>query len=207
MVKTKDSSNIYIWYDTEFSSLDMNEARLMQVAAVITDHTLTRILPAERDLNLCVALPEDTKCSAWVNQHLQPLVQQCRSDGALSLAEVNSQFAAYIDAAVGEPTSEKSKRPLFAGNSLQCDLQLAHRDLPDIVDRVNYRVVDVSSWKMVWQNSYKQAPFDKATRSNIAKYFPGEYNSAEGAHDAHFDVLASIAELNFYLKHLTLTPA
>ena len=43
--------------------------------------------------------------------------------------------------------------------------------------------------------------FDKEKDDMIRAYFPGEFNSLTGAHDAHFDVLASIAELNFYRQH------
>ena len=73
------------------------------------------------------------------------------------------------------------------------------------MSRVSYRSIDVSSWKMHWKNSLGGSPFDKNDRALIKRWFPGEYNSHENEHDAHFDVLASIAEFNFYTSHLTIT--
>lgn len=205
MSKPQDRSSYIVWYDTEFSSLDLDEANLMQVSAVITDSALARVLPAAEDLNLFVRLPEGAKCSGWVNQYLQPLVQRCRSEDAGSVESVDQAFCAYIDKAVGAPSADKTNRPVIGGNSLQCDWHLARKFLPGVMARVHYRIIDVSSFKMVWQNCQGQAPFDKSNVANIRKYFPGEYNNAEDVHDAHFDVLASIAELNYYIQHTTLS--
>ncbi len=205
MSKPQDRASIIVWYDTEFSSLELDEAHLMQVSAVITDSALERVLPPEDDLNMFVKLPEEVKCSGWVNQHLQPLVRRCRSEEAGPVEAVNKAFAAYIDKAVGSPSADKANRPVVGGNSLQCDWHLARKFLPDVVARLHYRIIDVSSFKMVWQNCRGKAPFDKSKVANIKKYFPGDYNNAEDVHDAHFDVLASIAELNYYLQHTTVT--
>ncbi|MDA1043678.1 MAG: exonuclease domain-containing protein [Verrucomicrobia bacterium] len=204
MSKSQDRSNIYIWYDTEFSSLDLERSHLLQVAAVITDHTLKRVLPPEKDFNAIVRLEEDTPCDPWVNEHLQPLVKRCRSEEALPIEEVNTRFAAYIDDAVGPPLPDKTQRPLLAGNTLQCDWVLAAKYLPDVIARVHYRIIDVSSWKMHWRNTTDKASFDKDKRSEIERFFPGEYNSRHDAHDAHYDVLASIAEFNFYIQHMEI---
>ena len=80
MSTVQDRSNIYIWYDTEFSSLELDRSHLLQVAAIITDHTLQRVLPPEQDFNAIVRLPENIACDPWVNEHLQPLIKRCRSE-------------------------------------------------------------------------------------------------------------------------------
>ncbi len=194
-----DQSCIYVWFDTEFSSLTLESALLLQVSAVITDHTLQRRLPASEDFNAIVRLPDDVTCDPWVNQNLPDLVQRCRSEEARSVDTVDEALVAYINAAAGDSVpAQKAERPLLAGNTLQCDWFLARRYLPLTMDRVNYRSIDVSSWKVHLKNCIGEIPFDKNDRALIRKYFPGEYNSDRNEHDAHFDVLASIAEFNYY---------
>ncbi|MDD2238014.1 MAG: hypothetical protein PHG65_12485, partial [Kiritimatiellae bacterium] len=53
----------YIWFDSEFTSLDPREAHLLQVAMIITDTSLQRILPPECDVRLAVRLPENAPVS------------------------------------------------------------------------------------------------------------------------------------------------
>ena len=51
-------NSLYAWFDTEYSSLDLEKAVILQVALLITDSNLERVLPAERDVRLTVKLPE-----------------------------------------------------------------------------------------------------------------------------------------------------
>ena len=40
-------STAYVWFDAEFTSLELDQARLLQVAVIITDINLQRIAPVE----------------------------------------------------------------------------------------------------------------------------------------------------------------
>ena len=42
----------YLWFDTEFTSLDVGRASLLQVSVVATSRELARIMPPDEDLNL-----------------------------------------------------------------------------------------------------------------------------------------------------------
>jgi len=201
---TADLSNCYLWFDTEYTSLELDEARLLQVALVATDATLQRLLPPERDFNLLVRVEPDQSVSPWVEQHLGELVRQCRSAAAVPVADVNARLATYLEEALGPNPASVKRRPPLGGNSVQADWFLARRFLPALIDRAHYRVVDVSSWKVVWKNTVGETPFDKDDEALVRRWFPGEFNSTAAQHDAHFDVLASIAELNFYRSHQTL---
>ena len=48
-----------VWFDTEYTSLDLEQARLAQVAMVVTDFEGRRIAPAEQDLVTPVRLPAE----------------------------------------------------------------------------------------------------------------------------------------------------
>ncbi len=54
MIELPMESTAYLWFDTEYSSLELSGAHLLQVAMVITDVHLKRILPPEEDVILAI---------------------------------------------------------------------------------------------------------------------------------------------------------
>ncbi len=201
----KDLSRYYVWFDSEFTSLDMERSRLLQVAMVVTDHRLRRVAAAERDLTLHIRISESEKCDPWVEENLSSLVARCRSDDAVSLEETDRILAERLDDILGASPGSITARPVMAGNSIQSDSYLAGKFLPTFKSRLNYRVIDVSSWKVHLGNASSELVMDKENREVVREWFPGEFNSDASEHDAHYDVLASIAELNFYCTRLGLT--
>ncbi len=197
----KDQSNIYLWFDTEFTSLKLESAHLLQVALVATDADLNRIAPPEQDFNCIVRVDDSVRVDPWVEANLSDLVARCRSDEALAIEDVDRRLDQYLEELLGPSPKAIGMRPVIAGNSVHGDWALALRYLPSLIGRTHYRLLDVSGWKMVWKNALGEFVFDKDGDEMIRNYFPGEFNSPAGAHDAHFDVLASISELNFYRQH------
>ena len=65
----KIPSTAYVWFDTEFTSLDLDEAQLLQVSVMLTDKDLKRLTPPEEDINIYIRLPENVKVSPWVEKH------------------------------------------------------------------------------------------------------------------------------------------
>ena len=84
-----DLSRYYVWFDSEFSSLDMERSRLLQVAMVVTDHSLQRVAGSDKDVNLCIELPEGERCDPWVEENLAALLAKCRSTDAVSVEEAD----------------------------------------------------------------------------------------------------------------------
>lgn len=195
-------TSAYVWFDAEFTSLDLDHARLLQVAAIITDTNLNRIAPPEADLNLCIRLEEGEAVSAWVAENLSGLVEKCRSADAVSLEEADLKLAALLDQYCGTPCEEMDKRPVLAGNSVHNDWHLMRRLLPGFGSRLHYRLLDVSTIKIQWQDWIGGAPFDKENAALLNQHFPGGGIAETNAHDALFDIKASIAELAFYRSRL-----
>ncbi len=192
-----------VWFDTEYTSLDLQNAQLLQVAALITDQHLRRVLPWEADIRLAIHLPGRSSLSTWVQDNLPDLVTLCCSAGAVELKEADLRLASYIDAAVGMPTESGDKRPVLAGNSIHADWWLAVKYLPRFVERLHYRHFDVTTLKLEWQMQKPAEGFAKENSDNIRRYFPDAQLPADGSrHDAYYDIQASIAELAFYRKHL-----
>lgn len=194
-----------VWFDTEYSGLELEDAYLLQVAALITDRSLRRVLPVEKDIQLTVHLPPEATVSPWVKENLPDLVTACRSSESVALNEVDRLLADYIDGVVGPPATRENRRPILAGNSIHADWRLAQKFLPRFSNRLHYRHLDVTTLKIEWQNRYPDREFDKEDPQNIRDYFPeAHFLKAETRHDAYFDIQASLAELAFYRRHLFL---
>ncbi len=191
-------TSAYVWFDAEFTSLELDQARLLQVAVIVTDTTLRRIAPKEADLNLCIRLEEGEAVSPWVAENLPKLVAQCRTAEAVTIEEADKQIAALLDQYCGTPCDEMAARPVLAGNSVHNDWFLMRKFLPQFGRRLHYRLLDVSTLKIQWQDWIGGDPFDKESVEQLNRYFPGGGISAAHAHDALFDIKASIAELAFY---------
>ncbi len=198
------SSSAYVWFDAEFTSLELDHANLLQVAVILTDTELNRLHPPESDLNLCIRLNDGDEVSPWVAENLSGLVAECRSENAVSVEEADTQISALLDEYCGAPSSSVSDRPVLAGNSVHNDWFLLRRFLPKFGLRLHYRLLDVSTIKIQWADWAGQNPFDKESVEQLNQYFPGGGIDAANAHDALFDIKASIAELAFYRSKLGL---
>lgn len=196
-------STAYVWFDTEYSDLDFDRARLLQVAAILTDADLQRLHPPEQDVKFYVRLPSDAPVSPWVEDNLKEVLRICRSELSLSVTDVEQRLLDWLDRYVTLPGGEDKRRPILAGNSVHADWWLARRFLPRFLSRLHYRHLDVTALKLQWQDWRGGEAFDKDNAEVMRNYFPGTLVGLDnGRHDAHYDVQASIAELNYYRHSL-----
>src|SRR4030067_978413 len=99
--KAQERGKFLVWFDTEYSGLDLEKASLLQVSALITDMSLRRVLPQEMDIRIAIRLTDDVALGPWVEQNLPDLVSSCRSPSAMECDEADRRLADYIDAAAG----------------------------------------------------------------------------------------------------------
>ena len=191
-------SSAYVWFDAEFTSLDLEQARLLQVAAIVTDRALRRIGTPADDLNLCIRLESDEPVSPWVAENLSELLARCRSEEAVSIEEADRRLRTLVDRLCATPHESMADRPVLAGNSIHNDWLLMRRFLPEFASRLHYRLLDVSSLKLQWVDWKERPAFDKEDAALLAQCFPEGGIEETNAHDALFDVKASIAELAYY---------
>ncbi len=202
MSEAAKRSAAYVWFDAEFTSLDLDSARLLQVAVIVTDSALNRMHPASADLELCIRLGEGDGISPWVEENLAGLVARCRSDEAVVVEEADRRIVAMLDQYCGTPCKEMSGRPILAGNSVHNDWFLMRRFLPMMSSRLHYRLMDVSSLKIQWVDACGGEPFDKTDAALLDAHCPCGAVGGVSAHDALFDIKASMAELSFYRTRL-----
>jgi oligoribonuclease len=202
---SRKESTAYVWFDTEFTSLELDEALLLQVAVMLTDKNLKRITPPEEDLNFHIRLPENASISPWVQKNIPDLVKKCQSRSAVPVDEVDAKLAAFLDRWCGTPTKTIQKRPLLAGNSIHTDWMLARKFLPTFAGRLHYRLLDVSALKIQWLDLTNGEEFKKDDPHTIKKYFPEADLRRLRQHDACYDIVASAAELAYYRSHMSFT--
>lgn len=204
--KAGDLSSYLVWFDTEYTNLDLGRARLLQVAMMITDGDLRRVGPPERDVCLAIRLPPSARLSPWVEENLKPLVARCRSAEAVTAAAADRGLAAALEEALGPVPDSVTKRPVLAGNSVHADWWLARRFLPQFLGRLHYRQMDVTALKLEWLRRNPSFDFEKESGEIVRRYFPGALIGPDERHDAYYDAQASAAELAFYRKHLLSRP-
>jgi oligoribonuclease len=194
-----DRSTAYIWFDLEFSSLDLDNAIILQVAVLATKTDLTPCLPGDSGLNIYVQIPADVSLSPWVEDNLKHVLDRCRSADARPLPELEEALLAYLDRTVGPPHDEVKKRPVLAGNSVHNDWAIARRLLPRFVARLHYRLLDVSALKIQWIDYSEGEDFEKENEDILRANLPSSFLELDGSkHDAAYDIRASLAELNYY---------
>lgn len=205
----------YCWFDTEYTTLDLDQARLLQVAVVVTDHQLRPLLPRELDpawdghmringLVLHLRPAEDWEPGGFISDNMPQLVEHCRAHG-LDRETVDGMCARYMDAVVGPPAKLVQQRPMLAGNSVHCDWFLARRDLPAFTARLHYRQLDASSFKAEWLAGLGgESPrlLDKEDPAAVLEAFPAADLEGGAPHDAYYDAQCSIAEMAWYRARL-----
>ncbi|HEY8240295.1 MAG TPA: exonuclease domain-containing protein [Kiritimatiellia bacterium] len=204
MTSLANTSTAYVWFDTEYTTLDINRAALLQVAMIVTDADLKRLTPPDADVNLFVRIPPTVEVSPWIKENMPDLVARCRSADALPIEDVDKRLSDVLDRHVVVPAGDDKRKPVLAGNSIHADWYLAQKYLPGFMSRLHYRHLDVTALKLQWQDWFKGEEFDKSSAALIAENFPDAALQAAGGrrHDAYYDVCASIAELQFYRKRL-----
>ena len=191
----------YVWFDTEYTSLNLDQAQLLQVAVMITDTQLNRILSPSRDLNFYVKISPNTPLSDWSKKNLSGLIEKCRSDEALTVGQIDKKVADYLDEHLNTPVKAIQRRPVMAGNSVHNDWYLARKFMPKFTERMHYRILDVSAMKLEWfARGGKE--FDKGNPEMVRAYAPSADLGKLKQHDAYFDIIASVAELAYYRRHL-----
>lgn len=192
-------TSAYVWFDAEYTDLDFDRARLLQVAAILTDSSLNRLTPPDQDLKFAVKLEPGVEVSPWVRENLSELVGQCRTACAVDIRQIDAALKDWLVRAVGPAVNDRKTKPILAGNSIHADWFLVRKYLPEFTGCLHYRLLDVTSLKILWQDWFEGAKFDKEDAGLVRQFFPGAVADIAGKpHDAYYDVQASIAELNYY---------
>ncbi|GAC74431.1 hypothetical protein Golomagni_07920 [Golovinomyces magnicellulatus] len=175
-----------VWIDCEMTGLTTAD-RLLEVACIITDGDLT---PLDQGVSYVIQTPKDVldNMNAWcVRQHGESgLTAECQSDSAHPHASVRAALLAYVRDRVPTPNAA-----CLAGNTVHADKVFLVKEMPELVQHLHYRIVDVSSIKELAKRWYGQDALYKHPQQPNAQ-----------PHRALFDINASIDELKWYRQTL-----
>lgn len=174
---SKRSKKHMVWIDCEMTGLDPMRDVLIEIATIITDYDLN-IVARGPDLAIHASEERLANMNAWNRRtHKKSgLIERIRKEG-VTTAEAERQTLTFV-----RKYCYKKSAPL-CGNSIGQDKRFLVRYMPKLDDYLHYRVVDVSTVKVLVNEWYR------------GKIKPPEKNET---HRALADIEDSIAELAFY---------
>lgn len=202
------NANNLIWIDLEFTNLDAATAYIMQAAMIVTTPDLVPLPPpgiAEEVGGLLYDVQLDARmagtASDWVKENQAEQLARSQGPDAFPIAKVQELFVAYLLATCEVPASKRD-RPLLCGNSVHGDLRFITHHMPELERLLSFRLCDVTTIKELVRRWCPQHEFKKLD-DGIKHWYPGRGAQLQGgAHDALYDIKASIAELAFYRHHV-----
>ncbi|MDO5721282.1 MAG: oligoribonuclease [Actinomycetaceae bacterium] len=171
-----------VWIDCEMTGLDLSKDALVEVAVVVTDEQLNIV---DEGIDILIKPPVQAleQMGSFVRKMHTESGLLDDLEGGVSLEEAKTQVLDYVRSIVPQP-----QKALLAGNSIGTDKSFLERDMPELIEHLHYRVVDVSTVKELAKRWYHRV-FEEAPVKN-------------GGHRARADILESIQELIYYRKAL-----
>ncbi len=170
-----------LWVDLEMTGLDPVEDRVLEVAAIATDWDFNEIATYEAAKKVGPDLFAKRIKAApdfWEKfpEVRDALIAQNNSDVAKNGRTVENELLEFIDIHF-----DADERILLAGNSIHQDRKFIENEWGRLNERLHYRMLDVSAWKVVFDGKY------------------GKRFAKPEAHRAIEDIRGSIMELKYYL--------
>lgn len=168
-----------MWIDCEMTGLDLENDKLIEIAALVTDSDLNILgdgvdIVIHADDDALAAMPDVvTKMHASSG-----LTEEVRAS-TVTVEQAEAEVLAYIRKHVTTPGTV----PL-AGNSIGTDRGFITRDMHELDAYLHYRMVDVSSIKELCRRWYPRIYFNQPQKGL--------------AHRALADIKESIRELRYY---------
>mgnify|MGYP001738680483 CR=1 FL=1 len=179
--KQMTTSDPLVWIDCEMTGLDQSADALIEVAVVVTDYELK---PLAEGIDVLIKPP------AAALEQMDDYVRTMPSSGLLAALEdgvtmetARTKVLDYVTSLVPEPRTAQ-----LAGNSVGTDKAFLARDMPELIEHLHYRIVDVSSLKELAKRWYPRTFFHAPKKA--------------GGHRALADILESIDELRYYREVL-----
>lgn len=167
-----------LWVDLEMTGLDPIKDRILEVAAIATDFELNRISDYQAVVKVSPRLIKSRMVGDFWEKNAESrdgLIEQNKSGKPIKTVE--RELIKFIKKHFG-------KTIYLAGNSIHQDRKFIEREMPELNKMLHYRMLDVSAWKIYFENAKHQ------------KFLKPEN------HRALDDINGSIEELKWYLTFL-----
>lgn len=167
-----------VWIDLEMTGLDPAVDHILEVAAIVTDEDLN---PLDEGIDLVIHQGESVlqAMNPWcIEQHGASGLTDAVRASTITVEQAQEQVLALVRQFC-DP-----KKGVLCGNSVWMDRMFLSKYMPDLIDYLHYRLVDVSSLKELITRWYPHDPYAVKQKSDT--------------HRALTDIHESIAELKQY---------
>jgi oligoribonuclease len=166
-----------LWMDLEMTGLDPVEDRILEVAVIATDWKFNEIARYVAVKKVGPNLMKSRMTTQfWLdNPAVRDALAAQNLDGKNGRT-VENELLEFID-----EHFDADKKVILAGNSIHQDRKFIDNEWARLSERLHYRMLDVSAWKLVFEGKY---------RKKFAK--PEQHRALE-------DIQGSIEELQYYL--------
>ena len=165
-----------VWMDLEMTGLEPEQDQILEVALLVTDE---KLVPQTEGKEWILHAPAKkfSQMDEWnQNQHTKSGLWEKVLASSIPVQEVEAHILATLQAHM------KPKQGILAGNSIWQDRRFIRCYMPTLDTFLHYRMLDVSSFKVM-----------------VTHWFPnGKYPKPESSHRALDDILGSMKELAYY---------
>lgn len=167
-----------LWVDLEMTGLDPEKDRILELAAIASDWELNRLAELTAVVKVPKTLMEQRMVGEfWEKNSESRDALMVQNSAGKTAGEVQKELLDFIDKYFGEEV-------ILAGNSIHQDRKFIDREWPKVAKRLHYRMLDVSAWKVYFENAR------------------GEKFMKREAHRALDDIQGSMEELQWYVAKL-----
>ncbi|KAF8911469.1 ribonuclease H-like domain-containing protein [Gymnopilus junonius] len=176
-----------VWIDCEMTGLDHKNDKIIEIAILITNGNLDLV---DEGIEYIIHVDKEhlDGMGEWcTEQHRRSGLTKACMDSPHKLEFVSKQVLDYIKKWI-----PNEKTGVLAGSSVHVDKMFLHEQMPEVVDWLHYRIVDVSTVKEIsrrWYLNKGAAP-----------------QNPEISHRALDDIKASIRELQWYRQNIFVPP-
>lgn len=167
-----------LWIDLEMTGLDPVKDKILEVAAIATSWDLKPLATYEAVVKVDDGIIQSRMVGEFWEKNRESynsLVSQ--NQNGKPITEVEQELLTFLDQHFGTEI-------YLAGNSIHQDRKFIDRELPQVSQRLHYRMLDVSAWKVFFENALGK------------KFIKPE------AHRALSDIEGSLDELKYYLTFI-----
>lgn len=160
------------------TGLEPDKDKILEVAAIATDMELNEVARYEAVVKVDENLMKSRMIGDfWEKNHASRDALIAQNETGKPVQEVENELIKFID-------KNCTKELYLAGNSIHQDRKFIEREMPELNKRLHYRMLDVSAWKIYFENALKK-----------------KFTKPEN-HRALDDINGSIEELKWYLTFL-----
>lgn len=179
----KNPSEKLIWIDLEMTGLDVEKEVIIEAAVIIADYNF-KIFD---EYETVIKQPQSylDNMDDWNKKHHKESGLLARIPQGKSPEAVEDDLIRLIKKH-WPGDLPKGSRPVLAGNSIMQDRLFINKYFPRVNALLHYRMLDVTSWKIVMNTKY------------------GVRYEKKNSHRALDDIRESIAELKHYISHVKI---